>query len=153
MRVDVVPIAEARADLSRVLRRFRDDPDAESVVIGSHRVPEAVLVPFAAYRSQQRVASVPFRERVHLRRGIVERLAYASRIRAVRVFGSIARGDDDESSDLDLLVVPESDATLFDLARFEMDMETLFERSVDVVSERSLDPIRDAAILAEAREL
>jgi predicted nucleotidyltransferase len=69
------------------------------------------------------------------------------------VFGSVARGDDTEQSDVDLLVDPEPDASLFDLAQFELDLESLLDRPVDVVSRRSLDPERDRAVLNEAVEL
>lgn len=84
------------------------------------------------------------------RRALIERLARANRVERVLVFGSVARGEDDPMSDLDLLVDPAADATLFDLAQLEMDLEALFERPVDVVSIRSLDARRDAGILAEA---
>ena len=48
----VVPVAEARAGLSTVLRDFRvRGAEARPVVIGSHRKPEAVLVPYAAFAS------------------------------------------------------------------------------------------------------
>jgi predicted nucleotidyltransferase len=46
--------------------------------------------------------------------------AAASRrgLRDVRVFGSVARGDAVETSDVDLLVAPGPDTTLFDLSGF-----------------------------------
>lgn len=153
----VVPVAEARAGLSRVLRDFRvRGADARPVVIGSHRKPEAVLVPYATFASLSTAArGTPTRtlELLHRRRPLVERLARANRIRSVRVFGSVARGEETEQSDLDLLVDPEPDASLFDLAQFELDMESLVDRPVDVVSRRSLDPVRDRAVLNEAIEL
>jgi predicted nucleotidyltransferase len=161
---EVVPVAEARAALSGVLREFRDrGPDAVPVVIGSHRRPEAVLVPYERFVASQNVGErVPVNLRPtgeHLlddlrrRRPLIERLARANRIASVQVFGSVARGDETPSSDVDLLVEPQEDASLFDLAQFELDMELLFERPVDVVSRRSLDADRDRAILDEAIDL
>jgi predicted nucleotidyltransferase len=136
----VVPVAEARAGLSTVLRDFRArGAAARPVVIGSHRRPEAVLV--AAPRTL---------DLLRRRKSLVERLARANRIRSVRVFGSVARGDETEESDIDLLVDPEPDASLFDLAQFELDLEALLERPVDVVSRRSLDAVRDRAVLDDA---
>lgn len=152
----VVPIAEARAGLTRTLRHFRENPDAEPVVLGSRRIPEAVLVPFAAYdppTASRAGGHLAVLDLLGARRSLVMRLAGASRIGEVRVFGSVARGEEREDSDIDLLVSPHDDASLFDLAQFEIDMETLFERTVDVVSIRSLDPVGDAVILAEARPL
>ena len=68
----------------------------------------------------------------------------------VRVFGSVARGDDVSGSDLDLLVTFEPGATIFDLADLIASLEELTELRVDVVSEGGLrpgpNPIRDQAV-------
>ncbi len=46
----VRPVSEARAELSRALARFRrEGAAAQPVVFGSHRKPEAVVIPFEAY--------------------------------------------------------------------------------------------------------
>ncbi len=68
----------------------------------------------------------------------------------MKVFGSVARGDDGPDSDIDLLVEPADDASLFDLAQLEIDLEDLLGRPVDVVSRRALVAGRDDAILREA---
>lgn len=153
----VVPIAEARAGLSGVLRDFRTlGSAARPVVIGSHRRPEAVLLPYETFATLSGAglgAPQHTLEVLRRRKALIERLARANRIRSVRVFGSVARGDDTEQSDVDLLVDPEPDASLFDLAQFELDLESLLDRPVDVVSRRSLDPERDRAVLNEAVEL
>lgn len=54
------------------------------------------------------------------------------------------------TSDVDLLVDPAEGASLFDLAQFEIHMEQLIGRPIDVVSRRALDPISDRELLAEA---
>jgi predicted nucleotidyltransferase len=162
---EVVPVAKARAALSGVLRDFRDrGPDAAPVVIGPHRRPEAVLVPYERFLASQ-LAGEPgapadtertarrLLDELRRRRALIERLARANRIASVQVFGSVARGDETPSSDVDLLVEPQDDASLFDLAQFELDMESLFERPVDVVSRRSLHADRDQAVLDEAIDL
>ncbi|GEM_PF-137659 len=44
------PVAEAQIELSRAIERFRRDGAlAEPVMFGSHRTPEAVVIPFALY--------------------------------------------------------------------------------------------------------
>ncbi|HMM45157.1 MAG TPA: nucleotidyltransferase family protein [Candidatus Macondimonas sp.] len=71
----------------------------------------------------------------------------------VRVFGSMARGDADPASDVDLLVSPLPGTSLLALGGFAADAEALLGRHVEVVSERALHPlIRDRA-LAEAEAL
>ncbi|WP_353807692.1 nucleotidyltransferase domain-containing protein [Agromyces sp. SYSU T00194] len=156
----VMPVAEARAKLSAVLREFRAHGDtAAPVIIGSHRKPEAVLVPYSSVapaigdRPDAPATPRSVREVLHRRRALIERLARANRLGSVEVFGSVARGDDGPASDVDLLVVPNDDASLFDLAQFEVDMEALLERKVDVVSHGALDPVRDRSILDEAQPL
>ncbi|MBM7505905.1 nucleotidyltransferase domain-containing protein [Agromyces aurantiacus] len=153
----VVPVAEARAGLSSILRDFRArGKDAGTVVIGSHRRPEAVLLPYEAFTSLSSAdagAHASTLELLRRRKPLIERLARANRIRSVFVFGSVGRGEETAESDVDLLVDPEPDASLFDLAQFELDLEALLDRPVDVVSRRSLDPERDRAVLHEAVEL
>jgi predicted nucleotidyltransferase len=71
-------------------------------------------------------------------------------LRDVRVFGSVARGDAVETSDVDLLVAPGPDTTLFDLSGFALDVEEIVGRHVDVATPRGLKArIRDR-VLAEA---
>lgn len=55
----------------------------------------------------------------------------------VRVFGSAARGDDTEASDIDLLVTPLPDSG-WGFGGFANDVETITGRSVDLLSDRSL---------------
>jgi uncharacterized protein len=69
---------------------------------------------------------------------------------AVRVFGSWARGDQTESSDLDLLVDLETGRSLLDLVAIKQDLEDLLHCPVDVVTERSLSPFLRERVLAEA---
>ena len=53
----------------------------------------------------------------------------------VRIFGSVARGDATKSSDLDLIVRFDPDATLFDHGGLIMDLRDLLRVEVDVISE------------------
>jgi predicted nucleotidyltransferase len=70
--------------------------------------------------------------------------------RNIRVFGSVARGDNDEHSDVDFLVEMEPGRTLFDLSGLLLDLESLLHVSVDVVTERGLRPRIRERVLAEA---
>jgi predicted nucleotidyltransferase len=70
--------------------------------------------------------------------------------RDVRVFGSAARGEMAPSSDLDLLVVLESERSLLDLIALKQGIEDLIHRPVDVVTEAALSPYIRDRVLAEA---
>jgi hypothetical protein len=56
----------------------------------------------------------------------------------VRVFGSVARGEEDAQSDVDLLVDMEPGRSLFDLGGLLTDLQTVLGRDVDVVTEKGL---------------
>ena len=71
----------------------------------------------------------------------------------VRVFGSIARGDDRPDSDIDILVNLESGRSLLDLARLLRELNTLLDHPVDVVTEAGLRPRITSHVLKEARQL
>jgi predicted nucleotidyltransferase len=79
-------------------------------------------------------------------------LATAARYGAmnVRVFGSVARADAGDLSDLDLLVDMDRGRSLMDLGGLLMDLEAELNIHVDVTTERMLRPeIRDR-VLADA---
>jgi hypothetical protein len=67
-----------------------------------------------------------------------------------RVFGSVARGEDREGSDLDILVDTLEETTLFDLGGLQHDLESLLQMRVDLATSKGLRPkVRDR-VLAEA---
>ena len=73
--------------------------------------------------------------------------------RNVRVFGSVARGDDRPDSDIDLLVDVEAGRTLLDVIGLEQDLHEILGRRVDVLTEKGLSPYLQQRILAEATSL
>ena len=90
-----------------------------------------------------------------LRRYRREILAMAARhgARNVRVFGSIARGDDHQESDVDFLVDIEPGRSLIDVIALEQDLTQLLGRKVEVLTEEGLSPYLQQRILAEAATL
>jgi len=70
-----------------------------------------------------------------------------------RVFGSVARGDDTESSDLDLLVDAQRGISLLDLVKAKHAVEDVLRVPVDLVTLDDLPGSYRAAVLAEAAPL
>ncbi len=70
--------------------------------------------------------------------------------RNVRIFGSVARGEADETSDIDFLVEMEPGRSLLDLGGLQVDLESLLGRPVDVVTERGLKARIRSTVLREA---
>lgn len=80
-------------------------------------------------------------------------LAHLYGVREVRVFGSVARGEADEESDVDLLVEMEPGRSLLDLGGFQVEVEALLETRVDVVTLRGLKERMRKRVLMEAQPL
>jgi predicted nucleotidyltransferase len=71
--------------------------------------------------------------------------------RNLRVFGSVARGEAQNGSDVDFLVEMTPGRSLLDLGGLQMDLSDELGCKVDVVSDRGLKPPRRERILAEAQ--
>jgi predicted nucleotidyltransferase len=71
----------------------------------------------------------------------------------VRVFGSVARGENRPDSDIDFLVNLEAGRSLLDLARLLRELSNLLGVPVDVMTEAGLRPRIKPQVLKEARPL
>ena len=70
-----------------------------------------------------------------------------------RVFGSVARGEDRDGSDIDLLVDALPGATLFDLGALQVELEALLGMRVDLLTPGDLPGALRQRVLAEAAQL
>lgn len=68
----------------------------------------------------------------------------------VRLFGSVARGEATETSDLDFLVSMEKGRSLLDLIGLWQDLEELFGCKVDIITDGGISPYLKDRIYAEA---
>jgi len=75
--------------------------------------------------------------------------ARAHGVRNVRVFGSVARGEDNRASDVDLLVELRPGRTLLDLLEFRDEASHIIELPVDVATEDMLKQHVRSRALAE----
>lgn len=83
-------------------------------------------------------------------REAIRALAANRGIENVRVFGSMARGDADADSDIDLLVSLPPGRSGLALGGLLMDVQDLTQRKVDVVTEAGLHPDLRERVLREA---
>jgi len=93
------------------------------------------------------------RELISSRREELLRAAARHRARRVRLFGSVARGEDRPGSDVDFLVDFEPNATLLDLIALKEELEALLGRPADVVTPDGISPFLRERILREAAPL
>lgn len=87
------------------------------------------------------------------RRDEILRVAQARGAARVRVFGSVARGDTNSTSDVDFLIDLEDGRSLFDLGGLLMDLQDLLGCEVDVTTEAGLRPQVADRVLADAVDL
>jgi len=92
----------------------------------------------------------------HVPKGRLATICRRHRVKRLGVFGSAARGDATESSDVDLLVEFEKDAetSLFDMVRLQEELSRLLGRKVDLATPAILEnPYRRQAVLKDLREI
>lgn len=81
------------------------------------------------------------------------KIAKKNGVLKISLFGSSVRKEDNEDSDIDLLVIFEEGRSLFDLIRLKQQLEELLDKKVDVVTENSIHPLLKKQILSEAVQL
>ena len=80
----------------------------------------------------------------------IREIVHAHHAVNARVFGSVAAGLDTEDSDLDILVDPTPDTTLFDIGAIRFELKKLLGISVDVLTPRALPEKFRQSVLASA---
>jgi predicted nucleotidyltransferase len=70
-----------------------------------------------------------------------------------RVFGSVLHGEDQEGSDLDILIDPTPETTMFDIGAIRHELLQLLGVHVDVLTPNALPDSFRAKVIAEARPI
>ena len=83
-------------------------------------------------------------------RADIRRIVESHRAGNARVFGSVVHGEDTEGSDLDILIDPTPDTTLFDIGAIRHELLQLLGVPVDVLTPKALPEQFRAVVLAEA---
>lgn len=90
-------------------------------------------------------------EALRTNREAIRQVVAAHRATNSRVFGSVVHGEDTDDSDLDILIDPTPDTTLFDIGAIRHELLQLLGMPVDVLTPKALPQKFRAAVLAEAR--
>ena len=83
-------------------------------------------------------------------RAAIRQIVESHRACNARVFGSVVHGDDSEHSDLDILIDPTPETTLFDIGAIRHELLQLLGVPVDVLTPKALPERIRATVLAEA---
>ena len=86
-----------------------------------------------------------------LHRARIRQIALSHHVQNIRVFGSAIRGDDVDGSDLDLLVEPTAETTLFDIGAIRFELKQLLGLDIDVLTPNGLPDKFRARVLQEAQ--
>ncbi|MDO8261646.1 MAG: nucleotidyltransferase family protein [Gallionella sp.] len=87
---------------------------------------------------------------LQLHRSAILKVVENHRTSNPRVFGSVLHGEDQDESDLDLLVDPLPGATLFDLGAIQIELEEMLGVSVDVLTPGDLPARFREMVIREA---
>jgi len=124
----------------------------------------SIKLPFTEFRDRQSnsigraVSKLRSREMhmkpsdaLHSNRAEIRRVVEAHRARNARVFGSVLHGQDTDGSDLDILIDPTPETTLFDIGAIRHELGRLLGVPVDVLTPNALPDSFRARVIAEAR--
>lgn len=87
---------------------------------------------------------------LHSHREAIRRIVESHRACNARVFGSVVHDHDTENSDLDILIDPTPDTTLFDIGAIRHELRVLLGVPVDVLTPKGLPENFRLAVLSEA---
>lgn len=143
----VISISEFRQNLAQVLKLLQSD-ESGIRFLGSHRKPQAALMSIDVFNSRSQTKPIDLSEVVR-KRDTLLRVAKSYGIQKVGVFGSVARGQQSPSSDLDLAIEPSEGMSTLDITAFALDAENIFDCKVDVISLHGLKADRHSDVLRE----
>jgi len=84
-------------------------------------------------------------------RAAIRRVVESHHASNARIFGSVLHGQDTDSSDLDILIDPTPETTLFDIGAIRHELVKLLGVPVDVLTPNALPNSFRAEVLAQAR--
>ncbi|MBX3459585.1 MAG: nucleotidyltransferase family protein [Planctomycetes bacterium] len=93
------------------------------------------------------------RDRIHELRDEIQALASKHGAVRIRLFGSVARGEDGPEIDVDFLVQLDTDRSLLDFVNLKLDLEELLGRRVDLVAEGGISKWIRKRVLREAQPI
>lgn len=90
---------------------------------------------------------------LNMHRQAIRQIVQAHNATNARVFGSVSRGLDDLSSDLDILVDPTPQTSLFDIGAIRRELKQLLGVKVDVLTPNALPDSFRSHVLGQAQPI
>lgn len=139
---------EARADLVNAVRKAAAEGMTQTQIAEAIGRSQPEVSRLLRFHGTTHTAM-----RLRRSRGPVLRQMKAAGGSNVRVFGSVARGDDHEGSDVDLLFTMERPLSLMQLGALEQQLSDLVGAPVDILPDAAIRPALRDRILGEAAPL
>ncbi|MDR1767332.1 MAG: nucleotidyltransferase domain-containing protein [Propionibacteriaceae bacterium] len=143
-RAEAVASAQAHAALRAMV----------ATGMGQREIADALGVSQPAVSQQLRTASklahLPPAEALEASAIVLKEVAAEAGFKNLAVFGSVARGESSQASDIDLLVQQPDGASLQDLSRLKRALEQVLGHEVDLLAYGALKPVIDDNIRREA---
>lgn len=92
-------------------------------------------------------------EALRLNREAIRHIVESRHAKNPRVFGSVLHGDDEEGSDLDILVDTTPETSIFDIGEIRYQLRSLLGVSVDVLTPPALHARLRDQVIAEAQPI
>ncbi len=92
-------------------------------------------------------------EALHLHREEIRRIVESRRSKNPRVFGSVLHWEDTEESNLDILIDPTPETSIFDIGEIRYQLRMLLGVSVDVLTPRALHTRLRDQVVSEAQPI
>lgn len=84
---------------------------------------------------------------------VVEQQHVTRSVKSVSIFGSAARGEMNQKSDIDLIIEFEQPVSLFDFIGVKLDFEDALKRKVDLLTPKSVHPLLKEEIFNSAKKI
>ena len=94
-------------------------------------------------------------QNINIKHESLEAFCQLYQVRRMSLFGSVIRDDFQGESDIDILIQfnPDARISFMTLGRMQRELETLFQRPVDLVPQDGLKPVIREEILSNAQEI
>lgn len=93
------------------------------------------------------------RDKLEEIKDIIIKVLKKHNVKRAAIFGSIARGEATEESDIDIVIEFEGRKSLLDLVDLKLELQELLGKKVDVITYNSINPLLKEQILNEQKIL
>ena len=92
-------------------------------------------------------------DKIEQKKNVISQYCRNNGISYLGVFGSVARGEESKSSDIDFVVDLDSGKSLLQFAKIKLDFERMFSKGVDLAIRKNLKNRIKKQIISDTKEI